>query len=163
MSAILPFIMRGGAGARLWPLSREALPKQFHKIGGRDTLFQQTCRRLRGDLFAEPSVVGNRPHRLLICEQMEDLDITPRNVVLEPIARNTGPARAALLAARTAPDSLILLAPSDHSIGDQATFVQAIEAGLGPAQEGALVTFGVQPDCPRTGFRHGRGDPGRHG
>jgi mannose-1-phosphate guanylyltransferase/mannose-6-phosphate isomerase len=154
VTELLPFILCGGAGTRLWPLSREALPKQFHKIAGSETLFQQTCRRLQGDLFSEPSVLGNRRHRFLIVEQLEEIGIRPRNIVLEPIGRNTGPAAciAALITARTNPGALVLLTPADHVIGDSAAFSRAIEAGIAPADDGALVTFGIEPDCPHTGY-----------
>ncbi len=102
MREILPFILCGGSGTRLWPLSREAYPKQFHKITGPETLFQQTCRRLNGDLFGDLSVLSNHRHRFLIAEQLEEIGVSAANIVLEPVGRNTAPAAciAALIAAR---------------------------------------------------------------
>ena len=154
MREVLPFILCGGAGTRLWPLSREAFPKQFHKITGNETLFQQTCRRLSGDLFGDLFVLSNHRHRFLIAEQLEALGAPATNIVLEPVSRNTAPAAciAALIAAEADPDALVLLAPSDHMIANGDTFADAIATGLPAARDGALVTFGVEPDCPHTGY-----------
>jgi mannose-1-phosphate guanylyltransferase/mannose-6-phosphate isomerase len=154
MAEILPFILCGGTGTRLWPLSREAFPKQFHKIGGSETLLQQTCRRLSGDLFGTPRVLSNQKHRFLIAEQLSQVGAAEAKVVLEPIGRNTAPAAciAALIATANHPESLALLAPSDHVIPDSVHFVRAVAAGLDAAKSGALVTFGVKPDCPHTGY-----------
>jgi mannose-1-phosphate guanylyltransferase/mannose-6-phosphate isomerase len=151
---VSPFILCGGAGTRLWPLSREALPKQFHKIAWKETLFQQTCRRLTGDLFSDPIILSNQQHRFLIAEQLEDAGIEPARIVLEPVGKNTAPAAciAALVASRSDPDSLVLLAPSDHMIPDASAFARAVSVGVGAAKEGALVTFGIEPDCPHTGY-----------
>ena len=154
MREVSPFILCGGAGTRLWPLSREALPKQFHKLAWQETLFQQTCRRLSGDLFSDPIILSNQQHRFLIAEQLEEAGIEPARIVLEPVGRNTAPAAciAALVASRSDPDSLVLLAPSDHMIPDASAFVRAVSVGMGAAKEGALVTFGIEPDCPHTGY-----------
>jgi mannose-1-phosphate guanylyltransferase/mannose-6-phosphate isomerase len=154
MSTVLPFILCGGAGTRLWPLSREAFPKQFHKIAGSETLFQQTCRRLSGDLFGSLSVLSNQKHRFLIADQLQGMSGQAAKIVLEPTSRNTAPAAciAALLAARTDPDSLVLLAPSDHVIADASLFAKTVAVGIDASKEGALVTFGVEPDCPQTGY-----------
>jgi mannose-1-phosphate guanylyltransferase/mannose-6-phosphate isomerase len=150
----LPFILCGGAGTRLWPLSREAYPKQFHRITGPESLFQQTCRRLTGDLFGDFTVVSNHQHRFLIAEQLEEIGARAANIVLEPVGRNTAPAAciAALIAGRTDPDALVLLAPSDHVIADADSFADTVRIGANAAREGALVTFGVPPDCPHTGY-----------
>jgi len=154
MRQVLPFILCGGAGTRLWPLSREAYPKQFHRLTGPETLFQQTCRRLSGPLFGELCVLANQRHRFLIAEQLEEIGATVKNLVLEPVGRNTAPAAciAALIAARANADALVLLAPSDHMISDAGAFAQAVESGLAAAEAGALVTFGITPDCPHTGY-----------
>jgi mannose-1-phosphate guanylyltransferase/mannose-6-phosphate isomerase len=154
MREILPFILCGGSGTRLWPLSREAYPKQFHRITGPYSLFQQTCRRFSGDLFGEVSVISNHHHRFLIAEQLEEIGVSAANIVLEPVGRNTASAAciAALIAARSDRNSLVLLAPSDHMIPDAGAFAQAVAAGISAAREGALVTFGVEPDCPHTGY-----------
>ncbi|MGD0532145.1 MAG: mannose-1-phosphate guanylyltransferase/mannose-6-phosphate isomerase [Methyloceanibacter sp.] len=154
MREVLPFILCGGSGTRLWPLSREAYPKQFHRITGPESLFQQTCCRLTGDLFGDLSVLSNHRHRFLIAEQLEEIGVSAANIVLEPVGRNTAPAAciAALIAASSDPNALVLLAPSDHVIGDAGAFAKAVANGIDAAREGALVTFGVEPDCPHTGY-----------
>ena len=141
-------------GTRLWPLSREALPKQFHRLAGSETLFQQTCRRLGGDLFGTLSILSNQKHRFIIAEQLQEIGVEAANIVLEPASRNTAPAAcvAALIAARNDLESLVLLAPSDHMISDAGLFAKAIARGIDAAKDGALVTFGVEPDCPHTGY-----------
>lgn len=154
MREVWPFILCGGAGTRLWPLSREAFPKQFHRLTGSLSLFQETCRRLMGGLFAPLSILSNHQHRFLVAEQLQEIGASFSNIVLEPVARNTGPAAciAALIAGRADPDTLVLLAPSDHAIVDITAFREAVELGIDPAREGKLVTFGVEPDCPHTGY-----------
>jgi len=162
MLKVLPFILCGGAGTRLWPLSREAYPKQFHRLTGPETLFQQTCRRLSGPLFGDLFVLSNHRHRFLIAEQLEEMGAPARNLVLEPVSRNTGPTAciAALIAARSDPDALVLLAPSDHMIADPVAFARAVATGVAAAEAGALVTFGVEPDCPHTGYGYIETEPG---
>ena len=154
MGAVSPFILCGGAGTRLWPLSREAFPKQFHRIASPETLFQQACRRLSGDLFGSLSVLSNQMHRFLIADQLQEIGIEAANIVLEPVTRNTAPAAciAALIAARDDPESLVLLAPSDHMVTDASLFAKSVGGGIDAAKHGALVTFGVEPDCPHTGY-----------
>ena len=162
MRKVLPFILCGGAGTRLWPLSREAYPKQFHRLTGPETLFQQTCRRLSGPLFGDLFVLSNYRHRFLVAEQLEEIGLPAKNIVLEPVSRNTAPAAciAALIASRADADALVLLAPSDHMIADPGAFARAVEVG-GPATDaGALVTFGVEPDCPHTGYGYIETEPG---
>ena len=150
MRKVSPFILCGGAGTRLWPLSREAFPKQFHRLTGQETLFQQTCQRLSGPLFGDSVVLANYRHRFLIAEQL----VPAKNIILEPASRNTAPSAcvAALIASRADPDALMLLAPSDHMIEDASVFARAVEAGVQAAEAGALVVFGVEPDCPHTGY-----------
>jgi mannose-1-phosphate guanylyltransferase/mannose-6-phosphate isomerase len=162
MPEICPFILCGGAGTRLWPLSREAFPKQFHRLTGSLSLFQETCRRLMGDPFAPLSVLSNYQHRFLVREQLQEIGASYSNIVLEPVARNTGPAAciAALIAARADPDALVLLAPSDHAIPDESAFRDAVELGIAPAREGKLITFGVEPDRPHTGYGYIEVTPG---
>jgi mannose-1-phosphate guanylyltransferase / mannose-6-phosphate isomerase len=154
MITVSPFVLCGGSGTRLWPLSREAYPKQFHKIAGTETLFQQTCRRLTGNLFGGLSVLSNQKHRFLVADQLQETATQAAKIVLEPASRNTAPAAciAAMMAARTEPESLVLLAPSDHVIADSALFAETIATGIDAAKVGALVTFGVAPDCPQTGY-----------
>jgi mannose-1-phosphate guanylyltransferase / mannose-6-phosphate isomerase len=151
---ILPFILCGGAGTRLWPLSREAFPKQFHRLTGTQSLFQQTCLRLTGELFGELSILSNYQHRFLVQEQLQEIGISAAHIVLEPASRNTSGAAciAALMAGRSDPETLVLLAPSDHAIADSAAFAASVRAGMEPARRGSLVTFGVMPDCPHTGY-----------
>ena len=154
MRQVLPFILCGGAGTRLWPLSREAYPKQFHRLTGPESLFQLTCRRLSGPIFGELCVLSNYRHRFLVAEQLEEIGVAIDNLVFEPVSRNTAPAAciAALLAARTDEQAFVLLAPSDHMIPDSDAFARTVESGLDAAEAGALVTFGIVPDCPHTGY-----------
>ena len=162
MRDVLPFILCGGAGTRLWPLSREAFPKQFHKITGDESLFQQTCRRLQGAPFGQVSVLTNQMHRFLVAEQLEEIALIPRELALEPVGRNTGPAAciAALIAAQDDPSSLALITPADHFIPDAEAFTRAIEFGMSAAEDGALVVFGIEPDCPHTGYGYIETDKG---
>ncbi|HEX6998311.1 MAG TPA: mannose-1-phosphate guanylyltransferase/mannose-6-phosphate isomerase [Gammaproteobacteria bacterium] len=161
MSVLVPVILSGGSGTRLWPLSRTAQPKQFLPLVSARTLFQETLLRLTGLRGAEigaPIVVCNEAHRFLVAEQLRELGIAPRAIVLEPVGRNTAPAvgAAALLAA---PESLLLVLPADHVITDTAAFVAAVEHALEPAADGHLVTFGVVPNRPETGYGYlRRGD-----
>jgi mannose-1-phosphate guanylyltransferase/mannose-6-phosphate isomerase len=154
MPQVLPFILCGGAGTRLWPLSREAYPKQFHRLTGPDTLFQQTCQRLSGPLFGGLHILSNHRHRFLVADQLEEIGAAASRIVIEPEGRNTAPAAciASLIAARFDEEALVLLAPSDHMIGDRDGFVRAVESGVEAAGAGNLVVFGVEPDCPHTGY-----------
>jgi mannose-1-phosphate guanylyltransferase/mannose-6-phosphate isomerase len=155
MSLIYPFILSGGSGTRLWPLSRKAYPKQFLALtGGDKSLFQMSCERFAAPGFAAPTILGGNDHRFIIAEQMREIGIEPEAIVLEPMGRNTAPAAciAALLAGEKDADALILLAPSDHVIADAEGFRQTVLAGASAAREGALVTFGVKPDAPHTGY-----------
>jgi mannose-1-phosphate guanylyltransferase/mannose-6-phosphate isomerase len=135
-------------------LSREAFPKQFHRILGPETLFQTTCHRLTGDLFGHLSVLSNSRHRFLVAEQLAETGKHGVNIILEPEGRNTAPAAcmSALIASRSDPNTIVLLAPSDHVITDADGFAAAVRTALAPARDGALVTFGVEPDCPHTGY-----------
>lgn len=153
-TTIHPLVLSGGSGKRLWPLSRQANPKQFITFLGEHSLFQVTAQRLRGAMFAAPIVIANDTHRFLVAEQLRQLDIQPQAIVLEPMGRNTAPAAiiGALLAAREDVDRLILLLPSDHAIADPDAFNQAIEQGIRPALQGAIVTFGIKPERPHTGY-----------
>ena len=153
-SEVQPFILCGGAGTRLWPLSREAFPKQFHRLTSPQSLFQETCRRLSKGIFGELSVLSNHQHRFLIQEQLEEAGLGSANIMLEPASRNTAPAAcvAALMAARRQTDTLVLLAPSDHAIGENVSFAESVSLGIEAARRDSLVTFGVEPDCPHTGY-----------
>ena len=151
---IHPFILSGGSGTRLWPLSRQAYPKQFLQLVGEHSLMQQTCQRLDDPMFASPSVLGSNDHRFIIAEQLLEIGKKPTDIVLEPVGRNTAPAAmiAALMAARDDEENLILLLPSDHIIKDHSSFSQTISLGIEPAQNGKIVTFGVTPTSPETGY-----------
>ncbi|MFW5863561.1 MAG: mannose-1-phosphate guanylyltransferase, partial [Desulfohalobiaceae bacterium] len=152
---IIPAILCGGSGTRLWPVSRELYPKQFLPLYGEKTLLQETLLRLQGlpDL-GQPICVCGEEHRFLVAEQVRALGFDPGAVVLEPEGRNTAPAAAvaALLAQDSDPGSLLLILPADHVLKDAYSFQQAVQTGIAAAQAGALVTFGVVPDKPETGY-----------
>jgi len=154
MSKIVPVILSGGSGSRLWPLSRKALPKQLLALTCERTMIQETAARATGDSFAAPLVVSNQEHRFLIAEQLRAADIAHAGIILEPVGRNTAPAAAiaALRAMEDDPDALILLMPSDHVVGDRAAFHAAVDIATKAAEAGALVTFGIQPAAPETGY-----------
>lgn len=153
---IQPVIMSGGAGTRLWPLSRRARPKQFLNLVTDNSLFQETVLRLydNGQTFDKPLVIAGRHHAALVKQQLAAIDIEPAGVILEPCPRNTA-AVAAVAAAWTeenAPENLILLSPADHHIEDAAAFHQAINDGAKAAQSGAIITFGINPTHAHTGY-----------
>jgi len=151
-----PVILSGGVGSRLWPLSREAYPKQFLDVsaGGR-TLVQQTLERLV-DLpgLAEPLVVCNQAHRFLVAEQLRDSPLGTARILLEPVGRNTAPAVAvaALHALQRCEDALLAVFPADHLVSEPAPLREALMQALEPAGDGGLVTFGVVPHRPETGY-----------
>ncbi len=149
-----PLILSGGSGKRLWPLSRQAYPKQFLKVLGDTSQFQDTCHRLAGGSFSAPIVIANESHRFLVAEQLRESGIKSKAIVLEPVARNTTAAAlvGALLAAREDSERLLLLVPSDHAIADAEAFRATIALGVSAARDGNIVTFGVKPDRPHTGF-----------
>ncbi len=154
MSFIVPVILSGGSGTRLWPLSRHAYPKQFLPLAGELSLFQTTVQRLAAlEDAAAPYVVSNDEQRFMVAEQLRALDIQGR-IILEPVGRNTAPAiaAAALDIAATQPQALMLVLPADHLIADVNAFHAAVAAGVPAAASGRLVTFGVTPDRPETGY-----------
>lgn len=155
MTTITPVILSGGSGTRLWPLSRRTFPKQFLGLTGEKSLFQQTCQRVQSSKeFSDPMILANEAHRFIVAEQMSDIGIEPVSIVLEPAGRNTAPAAlvAALLAVDQDPKSLILLLPSDHEVADHDAFTHAVSKGTAAAQNGNIVTFGVVPASPETGY-----------
>lgn len=156
MSELIPVILSGGSGTRLWPLSRTLRPKQFLDVTAGGTLFQQTLRRLAGLNPGRPVVVANQDHRFLAGEQCREIGVAPGAIILEPVARNTAPAIAvaalAALDAADGADPVLLVLPSDHVIADVAAFEQAMRAGIEAAEQGRLVTFGVVPTHAETGF-----------
>jgi mannose-1-phosphate guanylyltransferase/mannose-1-phosphate guanylyltransferase/mannose-6-phosphate isomerase len=155
MSLVIPVLLSGGTGSRLWPLSREAYPKQLLPLLGQGSLLQETLRRVTGSpLFGAPLVIANAEHRFLIAEQLRELGCADATLLLEPVGRNTCPAAAvaAVLAFRQDPESLILLMPADHSIGKVREFQAAIETGMIAAEQGSFVLFGITPTAPATGY-----------
>ncbi|MBF9059818.1 mannose-1-phosphate guanylyltransferase/mannose-6-phosphate isomerase [Rhodobacterales bacterium HKCCSP123] len=151
---ITPVLLAGGAGTRLWPLSRKSYPKQFTKLVGEESLFQASARRLSGEGFGAPVVVTGDPFRFIVTEQLAAAELVPNAVLIEPSARNTAPAVAvaALLLASREPDSLLLIAPSDHVIPEANEFHAAIAAAAPRAVAGDIVTFGITPTRPETGY-----------
>jgi mannose-1-phosphate guanylyltransferase / mannose-6-phosphate isomerase len=156
---LIPVILSGGSGTRLWPLSRELYPKQLLPLVGKHTMLQETVRRLEGLDVAPPLVVCNEAHRFLVAEQLRALDIKPQSIILEPIGRNTAPA-IALAALQAAPDALLLVLPADHVIRDVVAFHAAVRRALPAAEAGKLVTFGIVPAGPETGYGYIRQAPG---
>lgn len=157
---LIPVIMAGGVGSRLWPASREAFPKQFLSFSGDNpdivnSLFQQTLLRLSGlPGLTAPIVVCNAEHRFLVAEQLRQLNISDATIILEPVGRNTAPAvtLAALAASNRTPTAALLVLAADHAIADVAAFQDAVMAGTSQVKRGALVTFGIVPDRPETGY-----------
>ncbi len=154
MASVFPVVLSGGSGTRLWPWSRKAYPKQFLPLTGENSLFQQTLLRLSDELFARPVILCNNDHRFLAAEQATAMGIGPQAIILEPAGRNTAPAAliAALWAAREDPERLLLLLPSDHVVTDAAGFARSIAQGMEAAQDGHIVTFGIPPKSPQTGY-----------
>jgi mannose-1-phosphate guanylyltransferase/mannose-6-phosphate isomerase len=152
---ITPVILAGGSGTRLWPLSRTLYPKQFMQLVEAPTLLQSTLGRLKTlDGIQPPIVLCNEAHRFIVAEQLREFGISPRGIVLEPVGRNTAPALtvAALMAARRQPDTLLLALPADHFIGQVGAFVETLARGARFADRGKLVTFGIVPTAPETGY-----------
>jgi len=154
-NALIPVVLSGGAGTRLWPLSRELYPKQLLPLTGSHTMLQDTVRRLHGLQVAPPVVVCNEAHRFLVAEQLRAIDCRAQAIVLEPVGRNTAPAIA--LAAHAAlaggeEKALLLVLPADHVIRDVPAFQSAVRAAEAAARAGHLATFGVVPHAPETGY-----------
>ncbi len=148
---LTPVILCGGSGTRLWPLSRKSFPKQFAQLVGDGSLFQQAALRLSGDGFAPPVIVTGSDFRFIVTEQLAEAGVAPGTILIEPAPRNTAPAiLAAALAA--APGDLLLVAPADHLIPDARAFRAAIARGEPAARGGQIVTFGIRPTRPETGY-----------
>jgi mannose-1-phosphate guanylyltransferase/mannose-6-phosphate isomerase len=171
---IQPVILSGGSGTRLWPLSREAYPKQFHALIGDKTLFQETVQRLDGLLaaggldegseiaeVAEAIIVCNEGHRFLVAEQLQAIGRIAASIILEPVGRNTAPALtlAALAQMASGDDAVLVAMPADHLIRDREGFHRAVRLGVRLAERGRMITFGIVPDGPETGFGYIRKGP----
>ena len=162
MAKLQPVLLSGGSGTRLWPLSREAYPKQFLALAGKDTLLQATWLRVASIADLAPIVVAGEDHRFLVAEQLRQLGAAAPAILLEPVGRNTAPAiaAAALQAMVGGEDPLLLVLPSDHVVRDPAAFRVAVQDAMAAASEGALVTFGIVPTSAETGFGYIHADAG---
>jgi len=152
---IIPVILSGGSGTRLWPLSRALYPKQLQPLASDRSMLQETALRVRADdLFEGPLIVASNEHRFIIAEQLRQVGVAPKGIMLEPAARNTAPAAAAaaLSLSDDDPAALVLLMPSDHVVQDVDAFRRAVATAAVAAARGALVTFGIAPRTPETGY-----------
>ncbi|WP_022950586.1 mannose-1-phosphate guanylyltransferase/mannose-6-phosphate isomerase [Leucothrix mucor] len=149
---MIPIVLSGGSGTRLWPFSRKGFPKQFLSFIGEDTLLQSTLLRLPVGL--EPIIVCNEQHRFIVAEQLLEKNIKHKGILLEPVGRNTAPAVAiaAMHAMETSPDELLLVLAADHAIENEGAFHKALDSAVKSAEAGNLVTFGVTATSPHTGF-----------
>jgi len=153
MSLILPVILSGGSGTRLWPISRARNPKQLLSLVNDSTMIQETAMRVSDpERFLPVWTICNADHRFTIAEQYRKVGLTVGPIILEPVGRNTAPAAAAASALAEDPATIILMLPADHFIRNQEAFLAAVEAGAAAAREGALVTFGIVPNAPETGY-----------
>jgi mannose-1-phosphate guanylyltransferase/mannose-6-phosphate isomerase len=166
MNVLVPVVLSGGSGTRLWPLSRELYPKQLLPLVSKQTMLQDTALRLTGIEAAPPIVVCNEAHRFLVAEQLRAISRPAQAIILEPVGRNTAPAIAlaahAALAAAGA-DAVLLVLPADHVIRDVAAFHKAVALALECARGDALVTFGVVPASPETGYGYIKRGLGKRG
>lgn len=152
MTSIVPVILSGGSGTRLWPMSRPERPKQLLALTASETMLQLTAKRTAGEAFAAPIVVGNAAHADEIEAQLAAAGVAPSALILEPIGRNTAPAIALAALAVSDPAASLLVMPSDHVIADVVAFHAAIHAALPLVEQGWLATFGIAPDAPETGY-----------
>ncbi len=151
---IIPVILSGGAGTRLWPLSRSNYPKQFLPLVGDSSMLQETARRFKGDRFAAPMVVCNESHRFTVAEQLHQIGQPAQAIMLEPVGRNTAPAAivAAIKAQAVDEEAILVFLPSDHVIKNVEAFLKATETAITAARKGKLVCYGVQPTRAETGY-----------
>jgi len=164
MTSVIPVLLSGGSGTRLWPVSRKSFPKQFAPLIGECSLFQASAQRLSGARYADPLVLTNADFRFIVTEQLAEIGITPAGILIEPSGRNTAPAilAAVLHLAADDPDALMLVAPSDHVVPDAEAFGRAVDQGIPLARAGRIVTFGIEPTRPETGYGYLEidGEPG---
>jgi len=167
---VVPVIMAGGSGTRLWPLSRSGYPKQFLVLSGKDSLFQQAAARLQrlagvGIEVGAPVIVGNEEHRFLVLDQLRELKLTPAAALLEPVGRNTAPALtlAALQALEGGTDPVLVVLSSDQTVTDEAAFTAALQRAVAVAAAGSIVILGITPDKPETGYGYIRSEAGADG
>ncbi|PIE15531.1 MAG: mannose-1-phosphate guanylyltransferase/mannose-6-phosphate isomerase [Rhodobacterales bacterium] len=151
---ITPVLLCGGAGTRLWPLSRKSYPKQFVPLVGETSLFQASAQRLSGSGFTAPMVLTNSDFRFIVTEQLSEIGIDPGAILIEPEGKNTAPAvlAAALYLEQSDPEGLMLIAPADHVVPEADAFRDAVQAGVAAARAGQLVTFGIKPTHAETGY-----------
>lgn len=151
---IIPIVLSGGAGTRLWPLSRSQYPKQFLTLTAQNTMIQETLLRLEGIEVASPIVICNEGHRFIVADQLAQINVKNPSIILEPVGRNTAPAIAAgaFKAQELDKDAVMVVLPSDHVIQNKGALVQGVELACKTAAEGFLVTFGVTPTAPETGY-----------
>ena len=151
---ITPVLLCGGAGTRLWPLSRQSFPKQFSPILSQQSLFQASVQRFASTGFTAPLIITGHEFRFIVTDQLKACGVAALDILIEPSGRNTAPAAiaAALHLSARDPQALLLLAPSDHAMDDAAAFRAAVEVGLPAAEAGQIVTFGIQPSRAETGY-----------
>lgn len=157
MQKITPVLMAGGLGTRLWPVSRRSLPKQFSSFLGGSSLYQRTAKRFDGknsNLFTDPLVMTAEHLRFLADEQLKGVNITAKSIILEPVQKSTAPTllAASILAMKENPDAILIALPTDHELEDISEFLAAIELGCSYVEQGSIVTFGIKPDSPHTGY-----------
>ncbi len=152
---MIPIILSGGSGTRLWPLSRSLHPKQFHALTGSTTLIQQTALRLKDVGYANPPLVlCNEDHRFMVAGQLDEVGVSPSSIILEPVARGTAPAIAvaAKLVEAQHNDDVMAVFPADHVIADNDQFRPALDQALALARKGRLVSVGSTPQSAHTGY-----------
>ena len=154
---LIPVILSGGSGSRLWPLSRQNFPKQYLNLLEKSnlSLIQNTYLRLRGlKNLGNPIIISSSEQRFILAEQLREINVNPNSIILEPFGRNTAPAiaLASLKATENNIDPMLIILSSDHKIEDEKSFLNVINHGLEHAREGRIVTFGITPDSPEIGY-----------